>query len=324
MKELQAVILAGGRGKRLHPITLNHSKAMTPILGVPIIQRVIKSLEKNGIKRFVLVRAPDDYELENLAKKLKEENHLEIKLAVQPEAKGSAHALACARELIDSDFILASCDNLYPDEHFQKIIRCFFETKACAVFTLSKIKPGDLNRSAGVKLKENEIIEIKEKPGENSGKWDAISKFLFVLSKRILDFLDLVEESERGEREIQSAIRLLIEDQKPHQKPMGIFVSNYLHLTSAKDLIEIHKHYLSNHKPYSIHPQAKLEDKIEIVEPVMIEKDVVIKSGARIGPFVYIGQGACLEEKVSLEEVVVYPNVKITSGTQKSYQVLID
>ena len=321
--QLQAVILSAGKGKRLHPITLNHSKAMTPILGVPIIQRIISVLANCGLKRFVVVRAPQDQELEELMRKLAEELGLEIKTALQHQAKGTADALNSARNLIESDFLLTSCDNLYPDLHFQNLLDCFFEKNACAVLTLSRFKPKDLNKSAGVRLQGDEIIDLKEKPGENSGPWDAISKFLFVLDKKVLDFLEQVPESERGEREIQTAIKMMIDQLGKEKKPRGVFVSRYLHLTSAQDLIEIHNHYLANHKPYSVHPEAELEEGVKLIEPVMIEKGVVIKKGSCIGPFVYIGAGSLLEEEVSLEQVVVYPNSYLPRGTVKKNQVII-
>ncbi len=58
---MQAVILAAGKGSRLHPITTNRSKAMLPILGKPIVERVMEHLAINGIDDFILVVSPDDY-----------------------------------------------------------------------------------------------------------------------------------------------------------------------------------------------------------------------------------------------------------------------
>ena len=61
---MQAVVLAAGKGSRLNPITLNRSKAMLPILGKPIVERVMEKLVRNGIREFVIVISPKDEEVE--------------------------------------------------------------------------------------------------------------------------------------------------------------------------------------------------------------------------------------------------------------------
>jgi len=320
---LQAVILAAGRGRRLEPITLNHSKAMTPILGVPIIQILLEKFRAVGLKRFVVVRPPDDRDMESLLKKLNGVNELEIQTCVQPEPKGTADALLCARNLIQSDFIISSCDNLYPLAHFQSLVDTFLHQQPSVVMTLCRIKPGGLNKAAGVKLKGNEVTELKEKPGENSGPWDAISKFLFALDRGIMDLLGEVKESKRGEKESQEAIRWLIEKLRPNRIPLGIFVEHYLHLTNAEDLIKIHEHYLSEHKPFTLHPEAVVEERVEILEPVMIEKGARIGQGSVIGPMVYIGPDAQIGSKSRLERCIIYPRSVICDQACKSAEVIL-
>ncbi len=320
---LQAVILAAGRGRRLEPITLTHSKAMTPILGVPIIQRLLEKFRSVGVSNFVVVRPPDDRDMESLLKKLNGADGVEIKSCVQDEPNGTADALLCAREMIHSDFILSSCDNLYPLTHFQGLVDTFLHQHASVVMTLSKIKPGDLSKAAGVRLQGREVTEIREKPGENSGDWDAISKFLFALDIGVLEFLEQVKESRRGEKESQDAIHWLIEKLKPGRVPLGIFVEHYLHLTCALDLIKIHEHYLSEHKPYTLHPEAVVEERVEILEPVMIEQGAVIGEGSVIGPLVYIGSNAQVGKESRLERCIVYPRSIVRDQTCKIAEVII-
>jgi NDP-sugar pyrophosphorylase family protein len=60
---MQAVILAAGKGSRLNPITLNRSKAMVPILGKPIVERVMEELVQNGIHDFILIVSREDSEV---------------------------------------------------------------------------------------------------------------------------------------------------------------------------------------------------------------------------------------------------------------------
>jgi NDP-sugar pyrophosphorylase family protein len=248
---------------------------------------------------------------------------LEIATCIQHEPKGTADALNCAQKLIEKDFILTSCDNLYPEIHFQRLVDEWIEHHPSAILTLSNIKPGDLAKAAGVKLKGKEVVEIREKPGENSGPWDAISKFIFVLDRAVMDFIAQVKESKRGEKEAQSAIELMIEKHKPARKPIGIFVQRYLHLTSAEDLIKIHEHYLHEHKPFSVHPECRLEAGVEICEPVMIEKGAMIGEGAKIGPNVYIGHGVKVGKQASLERCIIYPGVHIHENECRKSEVIV-
>jgi len=322
--QLQAVILAAGRGRRLEPITLTHSKAMTPIIGKPMVQLLIEKLYAVGLRRFVVVRAPDDRDMESLLKSLNSKQDLEIKSCIQPEPKGTADALLCARDLIEKDFILSSCDNLYPHSHFQSLVHTYLNEHPSVIMTLCRIKPGDLNKAAGVKLNGKQVIEIKEKPGENSGSWDAISKFLFALDKRILEFLDNVPESKRGEKEAQEPIKWLIEKLKPKRVPIGIFVEHYLHLTTEQDLLKIHEHYLSEHKPFTIHPEAVLEKSVELKEPVMIEKGAVIGEGSLIGPMVYIGPNARIGRQSKLQRCIVYPCCALSDRACLSAEVIMN
>ncbi len=60
---MQAVILAAGKGSRLNPITLNRTKAMVPILGKPIVERVMETLVQNGIRHFIMVISREDGEV---------------------------------------------------------------------------------------------------------------------------------------------------------------------------------------------------------------------------------------------------------------------
>ena len=86
--ELAVVILAAGKGTRLEPITFRHSKAMTPILGTPILARIIESFRKAGMNDFIVVKGPGDPELDKLCAKLREEG-VAIKTAVQKKRLGA-------------------------------------------------------------------------------------------------------------------------------------------------------------------------------------------------------------------------------------------
>lgn len=317
--ELTVVILAAGKGARLEPLSLHHSKAMTPILGVPILARIIELFRKVGLSDFVVVKAPDDADLDKLCDDLHNPAHggISIRTAIQEKQLGTAAALHEACELIKGDFILSSCDNLFPEKHLDSLIREHLTFKPPAVITLEPFAPAMLKRSAGVRLDGNNVLEIREKPGDavpgdKPERWDAMAKFLFVFQHRLLDYLERIKPSVRGELEVQDALCLLMKDSDV--RPRGVFAGEFLHLTSEMDLINIHKHYLEKLKPFSIHARASIHSRAVILDPVMIEERAEICAGAVVGPYVYMGKSAYVGADARVNNAVIYPQGRVNQG----------
>ena len=88
---MQGIILAAGRGKRLRPITLERSKAMAPVLGKPIIERVMEGLVTQGVDEFVVVAGPDDQKLVHHFEQVSE-LQARVQIVHQRERLGMAHA----------------------------------------------------------------------------------------------------------------------------------------------------------------------------------------------------------------------------------------
>ena len=109
------VILAAGRGKRLGALADGRSKAMQPIVGQPMIERVMAGLHRNDILRFVVVIHPDD---DALYRHLRTGLSFDASVTVvyQEERLGMAHALRQAAPYVGGDrFVLSACDNLVPE-----------------------------------------------------------------------------------------------------------------------------------------------------------------------------------------------------------------
>ncbi len=318
---ISVVILAAGKGTRLGTLNLAHSKAMTPILGTPVIERVADSFVRSGCRDFVVVASPEDDPLLEWAGTYGN-GDLEVRVALQKERLGTAHALLQARPMIRQDFIVTSCDNLYSERHISNLLTAHLTHRPPAVATISDFEPPDLDRSAGVKLSGNMVLEIKEKPGRESRGWDAISKFMFTFRKDLLDCLDAVHPSPRGEYELQDAITMFMD--MCDEFCRAVKVGRFLHLTSQRDLIDIHMHYLEAHRTMIIHPEAKVEPGVTMIHPVMIDAGAIIEQGCRIGPYVYVGKGARLGEGVEASETVIYPGAKVGPGTTARSEIIVE
>lgn len=317
---ITVVVLAAGKGTRLGALRLAHSKAMTPILGVPVLQRVIEGFARNGVNDFVVVASPDDEPLIAWAEHFRQ-NGLCLKLAFQKERKGTAHALLQARPLIRQDFAVTSCDNLYPDRHLGNLLAAHLTHRPPAVITTADFEPKDLDKAAGVRLTGSMVREIREKPGRDSPGWDAISKFLFTFRKGLLDCLDAVHPSPRGEMELQDAITLFMD--MCDEFCRAVKVGSFLHLTSMEDLIEIHRHYLDEGREVIIHPTARVAPGVTVRHPVVIDRGAEVESGAEVGPYVYVGRGARIGAGAAVAESIVYPGARVEPGRKARGEIIL-
>jgi dTDP-glucose pyrophosphorylase len=93
----------------LGSLTLAHSKAMTPVLGAPVIQRVLEPFARNGCRDFVVVASPEDEALISWAERFRADG-LELRLAFQKERKGTAHAIGVASDVMTEDFVCVNGD----------------------------------------------------------------------------------------------------------------------------------------------------------------------------------------------------------------------
>ena len=311
---MQGVILAAGHGSRLQPITLTRSKAMVPILGKPIVERVMEDLRANGVDDFILVISTDD---RYISRYFRHESTIaaDVRFVYQPERLGMANALQCAAPLIGEDFVLSACDNLISTQFVADMMAAWqAEPRPNAVLTLMPVEPDRLGSVGIVELDGAWVTRIVEKPAPEEAPSNISSLPLYCFNRRILDYLEEVPISPRGEYELQDAIQMVIERDG---RVRGMLVDRRLTLTSPADLLAINRHYLLNGRdkpqlaPFTVGPNTQL------VTPLRIEAGTVIGRDWVIGPNVYveracqIGDGAILSNAVLLRECSVPPGARV-------------
>lgn len=314
---MQAVILAAGKGSRLHPITTNRSKAMLPILGRPIVERVMEHIAANGVTDFILVVSPDD---RYITRYFQRESRLEadVRFVYQPERRGMADALRHAEPLIQGDFILSACDNLTSSEHVERMLSAWREdVRPNGILTVMPVERKRLGSIGVVVLDGPWVTRIVEKPSPEEAPSNIGSLPLYLFGHKLLDYLPQVPISPRGEYELQDAVQMLIERDGLVR---GVMVESRLTLTNAADLLTINRHYLTagnNHpqlQPQTVGPNTRL------ITPLHIERGTVIGANCTIGPNVYIerdctiGDGAAIHDAILLREAIVPPGVEIADG----------
>jgi NDP-sugar pyrophosphorylase family protein len=282
---------------------------MMPIAGKPLIGRVLDMLAAGGATRFIVVVHPGRPDLPKYlgASTWADRMHL----AYQEERLGTAHALQCAAPQVlengASEFLLASCDSLYPTDHVGRLIARHRRDALDATLTLMWVPSEKATASAVVVLKDGFVTDIIEKPrleemppyGEHRGALSAPS--LYALSPRVLDHLPGVGASSRGEREFPDALRLLIED---GGKVGGQLVEDRMTLTHRDDLLAINRHFLWS-DPASAIIETDLPRDVTVALPVRIEAGAKVAPGCHIGPEVYLETGCSIGARAVVRRAVV-------------------
>jgi NDP-sugar pyrophosphorylase family protein len=316
---MQGVILAAGKGSRMQHITLTRTKAMLPILGKPIVERVMLDQVANGIEDFVLVVSPDDRDITHHFR-VESNIQAEVRFVYQPQRLGMANALSCAAPLIKDDFILTACDNLVSAEHVGRMIDAWqWPDKPNAVLTLMPVEPERRAQTGIVEMDGPWIKRIVEKPKPEEAASNISSLPLYCFSPHILDYLPEVQPSTRGEYELQDAIQMVIDRDG---RVGGVMCKRRLTLTNAADLLALNRHYLTQGAdrpqlaPQTVGPNTQL------VTPLHIERGTVIGANCTIGPNVYIERDCRIGDGVIIKNAVVLRGTSIADGTTVLDQVV--
>lgn len=306
-----AVVLAAGEGTRLGALTRDRSKAMMPVAGIPMVERVMDSLFEGGLRRFLLVVQPDDRSIRRHLTGVQRYRD-RVGWAYQPEARGMADALARAAPHIGGDFVLTACDSLLSVKAVRNILSFWARRPAAdAVLTLMEVPDDRLSQSAVVTLERDRVTHIVEKPPAGQAPSQIASLPLYCFSRPFLRFVSPVTPSPRGELELQDAIQALIDSGGDVR---GTLVTNRLNLTDPTDYLALNRHFLEEVGRPPRTEGAQVDESARLVPPVLLEPGARVGARAVIGPYVYAETGARIGERARLEEAVLLRGARIPAG----------
>lgn len=293
------LVMAAGRGTRMGSLTRTRPKAMLPIMGKPMIVRVMDRFYEVGVRRFTVVVGEHEGAV---ASWLGHKWHVDAAVRFVPQGfkRGTAAALFAAHQLIDDPFVLTSTDNLVSKEHAASLC-AYFDHHPGDMAGLSVIySPHEISESAAVILDPlGYAAYIAEKPGEGyQGALTAIS--VYALQPEVLDYLNGVEISERGEWELTSAVMSMVDD----GMPVGHVMAEWRHHVSyPEDLLAVNLRYLQEGR--DAHILSDLPKEVDIIPPVRVDPGVSVGSGSVIGPNVYLETGTVVGQDVRLQNAVI-------------------
>jgi len=316
---MQCVVLAAGKGRRLQPVTNHHTKAMAPVAGKPMVERVMALFIENGVRDFIFVVSPSDQEIRTHFSDPTQNGAGSIHFVEQTERLGTAHALTLAVPLIQDDFVLTACDNLVPSDHVAALLQTFREQQANGVLSLMEIDPLKTASTGIVEWQNGRITRIVEKPQPEEAPSNISSLPLYVYSSKLLPHLAGVKASPRGEYELQDAIQALIDIDGG---VTGVLTPSRRQLTNVDDLLVLNNYFLAAEAQRAALNFDAIGVGTEIVMPVQIGEGVVIGRDCVLGPNVSIEAGCSIGDRVHIKNAIVLRNAKISADNQFAHQVV--
>ena len=325
MTVTDAMIVAGGRGTRLQPLTYTTPKPLVPFCGAPFLSGVIDRLGAAGVRRVFLVVGADTSPFESLRDDARAHG-VELVMVPEPEPLDTGGGVRSALDLVDGPFLVLNGDIL-TDVDLPEVIAAHEQADADATIVLTRV---DDTSSFGVCVREpwqdddragTRIVEFVEKPepGSLPGQ-DAVNAGTYVIDP------DALARFPEGRLSFERTVFPGILADGGHIEGVvwdGVWadlgtpdryrVGTQLALSGAcrwPPVQEVH----DRGGGVRVAPGADVPDGVDLRGPVLVQPGTVVEAGATIGPHTVLGHGARVGAGATVSRSVLFDGARIGPG----------
>jgi NDP-sugar pyrophosphorylase family protein len=309
---MSAVILAGGKGTRLRPLTLNTPKPIVPILSRPFLGLQIDLLKKTGIDEIVLSLSYQPRRIEEI---FGDGSDLGVRITytMEPEPLGTAGAVRNADALLRGRTIVFNGDVL-SDLDLSEVLSFHESVGAKATIVLTPVA----NPSAYGLVEtdpDGRVRRFLEKPSYDEITCDTINAGVYVLERELLDFIPAGKNYsfERG------FFPHLLRERVPFYA--YVHRGYWIDIGTPEKYLKVHRDILSGVLPFEgfhpnaggtyVDPDATVEAGARLTGPAYIGAGSVVKARAVVEPYAVIGANCRLEEGATVTDSVLWANVRV-------------
>ena len=329
---MKGIILHGGHGTRLRPLTHTGPKQLLPIANKPMSQYALDDLKTAGITDIAIIIGdvyPDKVkEYYGIGEKF----GVNITYIYQDSPKGISHAIRLCKDFIGSDkFIVYLGDNVLR-KNLIDYTKKFQTSDSDAMILLCKVNDPQRFGVADLDKESRKIKKIIEKPKNPPSDLAVIG--IYFLTPKIFDIIDNLKPSWRGELEITDALQLLMD--KGNKIEYDTVTGWWKDTGTPEDIIHANKLVLDSigtENQFLIDDDSIIKDGIVIGKdteisrdsfitgPVIIGKNCKIGPAVRLGPYVSVGNN-CILKNCNIENSIIMDDCKISAKTDLSDSII--
>lgn len=314
---MKAVIMAGGEGTRLRPLTSHRPKPLVPALNMPIMEHIVLLLKEHGIVDIVVT-------LHYLADEIEgyfgdgSEWGVNIVYSVEDTPLGTAGSVKQAEEFLrDDTFIIISGDAL-TDINLDKAIKYHQEKKSLVSIVLSHV-PNPLEFGVVITDDSGHIRRFLEKPSWGEVFSDTVNTGMYILEPEILDYMEMGKNYDWS----QHIFPQILSEGKPiygyvMDDDYWCDVGNLNQYREAQYTVmdrntRVRIADADNHRNNGIWvgEGTEIEPTVNLIAPVVIGKNCKLKGEAQVGPYTVLGDNCIIEDKAVIHRAILWDSVYV-------------
>ncbi|OPX57844.1 MAG: Bifunctional protein GlmU [Methanobacterium sp. PtaB.Bin024] len=316
---IKAVLMAGGKGSRIRPLTLSRPKPMIPVANRPMIEYIVEKVKKSGYNELIVTLSYLKSQIKNLLEK--DYPDMNITYSIEQKPLGTAGGVKKAAKYIDDTFFVLSGDVLV-DVDLNEILHFHKKNNALATLVLT---PVDNPSHFGIAVMddENQIIKFLEKPSPQEVFSKVANTGTYILEPEILDYINTKK------REVDFSQDVFPQLIKKQAGIYGYILDGYWNdVGRPKTYLQANYDVLNKKiktKPYGkkltegvgrlgdiwIGKGVTLGNKVRLIGPVVIGDNCVIDENCVLGRNTVIGDNVHLEKKSTIKGSVIFPDSTI-------------